>query len=352
MIFVRSSVKPSGVGLTAVVIEDLPQTVYSGFLIRFRDKKRIDTNYKKYCFYENNFRKQIISASSVSANTNINQDNLKRLTLALPPTKTEQTSIANALSDADAWIQSLTRLIAKKRQIKQGAMQTLLTGRKRLPGFVSSKDYKNTEIGLLPEDWDVVSLGDNAQKIGSGITPKGGSSVYKEDGRHFMRSQNVGWGVLKLNDVAFIDEETHASFPASEIKNKDVLLNITGASIGRCTLATFEISGGNVNQHVCIIRTKDKLLDAAYLCRVLLSDIGQGQIDSFQAGGNREGLNFGQIKSFNIPLPPTMKEQTRIATILSDIDNEITALETKLAKAQKIKQGMMQNLLTGRVRLI
>ena len=129
-------------------------------------------------------------------------------------------------------------------------------------------------------------------------------------------------------------------------------MNITGASIGRCALATFEVAGGNVNQHVCIIRTKDQLLDSSYLCCVLPSDIGQGQIDSFQAGGNREGLNFGQIKSFNIPIPPTKAEQIAIAAILSDMDAEIAALETKLAKYKQIKQGMMQELLTGRIRLV
>ena len=90
VLFVRSSVKPSGVGLTAVVEKNLPKTVYSGFLIRFRDTGTLSHGFKQHCFVEAGFRKRLIGASSVSANTNINQDNLRRIRLALPPTKAEQ----------------------------------------------------------------------------------------------------------------------------------------------------------------------------------------------------------------------------------------------------------------------
>lgn len=205
--------------------------------------------------------------------------------------------------------------------------------------------YKQTEVGVIPEDWDIIKLGDFTLKVGSGVTPKGGATVYKQFGRPFMRSQNVGWGVLKLDDIAFIDDQIHNTFSDTELKKNDVLLNITGASIGRCALATNEVVGGNVNQHVCIIRTNDHLLSPTYLSRVLLSDIGQRQIDSFQAGGNREGLNFGQIKSFNIPLPPTKAEQTAIANALSDADALIQSLTRLIAKKRQIKQAAMQILL-------
>ena len=145
VIFIRSSVKPSGVGLTALVEKDLTDTVYSGFLIRFRDSGFINFHFKKHCFYEAGFRRKIIAASSVSANTNINQDNLKRISLPLPPSLPEQEAIARALSDADALIESLEQLIAKKRQVKQGAMQELLTGKKRLEGF--SGEWEEKQLG-------------------------------------------------------------------------------------------------------------------------------------------------------------------------------------------------------------
>ena len=212
------------------------------------------------------------------------------------------------------------------------------------------KGYKQTEVGEIPEDWDEILLGDFSIKVGSGITPKGGSSVYMDAGRPFVRSQNVGWGQLKLTDLAFIDEETHQTFPATEIRKGDILLNITGASIGRCSLSNEELDGGNVNQHVCIIRTNSQL-DQKFVCYILLSSIGQNQIDSFQAGGNREGLNFGQIKSFRLPKPHSRSEQIGISQALSDVDELIASLENLIVKKRDMKTATMQQLLTGKTRL-
>ncbi len=213
------------------------------------------------------------------------------------------------------------------------------------------KGYKQTEVGVIPEDWDATSLGDNTVKIGSGITPTGGERIYKQEGRTFLRSQNVGWGKLILEDIAYIDDETHATFIGTEVAINDVLLNITGASIGRSALADSRVQYGNVNQHVCIIRTKQDQLHPRYLNFFLLSTAGQKQVDSFQSGGNRQGLNFGQIRSFLVPLPPTKAEQEAIAGALSDADALIESLERLIAKKRQIKQGAMQELLTGKRRL-
>jgi type I restriction enzyme, S subunit len=212
-------------------------------------------------------------------------------------------------------------------------------------------EFKQTEVGLIPIDWAEEELGNLTSKIGSGITPTGGERVYKSAGRPFLRSQNVGWGVLLMDDIAYIDEETHKTFSSTEIKLDDVFLNITGASIGRSAIASNRVIHGNVNQHVCIIRSLQEKLNFCYLNAVLLSKIGQNQIDSFQSGGNRQGLNFAQIRSFKIPLPPTLDEQRAIATALSDVDALITGLDALIAKKRAIKQGTMQQLLTGKKRL-
>jgi len=133
VLFIRSSVKPSGVGLTSVALANIDNTVYSGFLIRFRSNKKLDDNFKIHCFYDESFRKRIIAASTVSANTNINQDALKEIQIAYPIDIDEQTAITTVLSDMDNEIQNLEQRLAKTRQIKQGMMQELLTGRTRLP---------------------------------------------------------------------------------------------------------------------------------------------------------------------------------------------------------------------------
>ncbi len=210
--------------------------------------------------------------------------------------------------------------------------------------------YKLTDAGVIPFDWDLVNLGDKSSKVGSGITPTGGERVYKAEGRPFLRSQNIGWGCLLMDDIAFIDNETHESFNSTEIEQGDVFLNITGASIGRSAVADERVVGGNVNQHVCIIRPNHEKLNYRFLNYFLLSRNGQRQIDSFQAGGNRQGLNFGQIRSFLLPLPP-VPEQRAIAAALGDVDALIAALDRLIAKKRDIKQAVMQELLTGRRRL-
>lgn len=206
------------------------------------------------------------------------------------------------------------------------------------------KGYKQTEVGVVPEDWEVITLGDLTTKVGSGITPTGGERVYKHEGRPFLRSQNIGWGKLILDDVAFIDDITHESFKSTEVEIGDVFLNITGASIGRSSLADKRVVAGNVNQHVCIIRTHKTKLKPLFLNCFLLSQNGQKQIESFQAGGNRQGLNFGQIKTFIIPIPPTIAEQTTIADVLSDTDELIQCIEKLINKKRAIKQAAMQKL--------
>ena len=192
------------------------------------------------------------------------------------------------------------------------------------------------------KEWEKCIIGDLATKVGSGVTPRGGESVYKTYGHPFVRSQNVGLGHLLLDDIAFIDEETHLRQRNTELKLGDVLLNITGASIGRSAIVNKQIVGGNVNQHVCIIRTKENL-SSSFLCNFLLSNYGQRQIDSFQAGGNRQGLNFEQIKSIRIAIP-SIGEQNKIAKLLQLIEKRI-AIQNKIIEDLKKLKSAITDLL-------
>jgi len=332
VIFIRSSVKPSGVGLTAVVLEDLPQTVYSGFLIRFRDNGKIESNYKKYCFYEERFRNKIISASSVSANTNINQDNLKRLTLSLPPTKTEQTAIANALSDTDAWIQSLTRLIEKKQLIKQGAMQALLN------------PYEN---GCLKEGWVEKKIG-SFTNASSGGTPSTLVPSFWNGDINWMSSGELNHKKIYKVSGRITNEGLNNS-ATKIIPKKCVLIGLAGQGKTRGTAAINYID-------LCT----NQSIAAIYPCKTVSSEFLYFNLDgrydelrSLSTGDSgRGGLNLTIIKNIDVWMPRKYEHQKQVANILTNIDDEITALETKLTKAKKIKQGMMQNLLTGKIRLI
>ena len=186
--------------------------------------------------------------------------------------------------------------------------------------------------------WKKCIIGDLATKVGSGVTPRGGESVYKTDGHPFVRSQNVGLGHLILDDIAFIDEETHQRQKNTELQLDDVLLNITGASIGRSALVNTQVVEGNVNQHVCIIRTRNNLVPS-FLCNFLLSNHGQKQIDSFQAGGNRQGLNFEQIKSIKIAIP-SIDEQNKVAKLLQLIEERISTQNKIIKDLKKLKSAI------------
>ena len=191
-------------------------------------------------------------------------------------------------------------------------------------------------------EWEKCKLGELAVKVGSGSTPKGGNAVYTTSGHCFVRSQNVGMGHLILNDIAYIDESTHQKQKSTELRTNDVLLNITGASIGRTALATEEINGGNVNQHVCIIRTNGNV-EPSYICDYIQTSKIQKYIQSLQTGGSREGLNFEQIRSFPINIP-TVEEQVKIAKLLSLINERIATQSKLIEDLKKLKSAIIEKV--------
>ena len=199
-------------------------------------------------------------------------------------------------------------------------------------------------------EWKMCTIGELTTKVGSGVTPRGGEAVYKTEGHPFVRSQNVGLGNLLLDDIAFIDEETHLRQKNTELQFNDVLLNITGASIGRSALVDKQIAGGNVNQHVCIIRPKENLVPS-FICSFLLSNYGQRQIDSFQAGGNRQGLNFEQIKSIKITIP-SKDEQTKIAKLLHAIDERIATQNKMIEDLTKLKSAIIHRCYSSKTNMV
>lgn len=185
-------------------------------------------------------------------------------------------------------------------------------------------------------EWEKCKLGELAVKVGSGSTPKGGNAVYTTSGHCFVRSQNVGMGHLILNDIAYIDESTHQKQKSTELRTNDVL------SIGRTALATEEINGGNVNQHVCIIRTNGNV-EPSYICDYIQTSKIQKYIQSLQTGGSREGLNFEQIRSFPINIP-TVEEQVKIAKLLSLINERIATQSKLIEDLKKLKSAIVEKV--------
>ncbi len=185
-------------------------------------------------------------------------------------------------------------------------------------------------------------------KIGSGITPSGGAASYLESGVPLLRSQNVHFDGLRLEDVAFIGEDTHAEMAGTQLRPGDVLLNITGASIGRCTFVPEGFGEGNVNQHVCIIRPSSKI-DHRYLAYCLSAPWGQDQIFSSFTGASRQGLGQRDLGEIRVPVPPR-PEQERIAAYLdascAAIDAAVAAKRRQIETLDKLLKTIMHTAVT------
>ena len=210
---------------------------------------------------------------------------------------------------------------------------------------IDDKTSHNSPSLRFPEftgEWEKCKLGTLATKVGSGSTPKGGDAVYTSIGHYFVRSQNVGMGFLMLDNIAHINDDIHQKHKATEIYENDVLLNITGASIGRTAVATKELEGGNVNQHVCIIRTNSKV-NPKFLCDYIQTQRIQNHIKSLQTGGSREGLNFEQIRSFPISLP-SINEQNKLTCLLDKINERIATQVRLIEDLKKLRCAIVEKL--------
>jgi type I restriction enzyme S subunit len=271
---------------------------------------------------------------------------------ALPPLETQK-RIAAFLDQKTAQIDAL---IAKK----QALLERLAEKRQALitqavtKGLNPAAPMKNSGIdwlGQIPAHWEVRRLKFVTSKIGSGVTPRGGASVYVDEGVMLLRSQNVHFDGLELSDVAFIEPEIDLGMSETRVSPFDVLLNITGASIGRCCVYDRSDLRANVNQHVCIIRpTSD--ISPEFLSAFLSSPMGQIQIDLSQNGASREGLNFADLGSFLISLP-NWQEQTEITAQMSEqvsrLKMQTSKVNMSIAGLQEYRSALITSAVTGQI---
>lgn len=293
----------------------------------------------KYCrqfIYASSTRRRLEQSMNGSALQEIPIAALRLFKITLPPTKKEQEAIATALSDTDTLIESLEQLIAKKRLIKQGTMQDLLTGKRRLPGFSG--------------EWARKKLGDVIENCSSGATPYRGNLDYYKGSVKWISSGELNYNVI-------MDSIEHISDMAVEKTNLKLhpvgtfLMAITGLEAagtrGSCGIVG---SPATTNQS-CMAIYPTSQLSTAFLFHYYVFR-GNSLAFKYCQGTKQQSYTAKIVKLLPIDLPPTVEEQTAIATLLSDLDTELTALESQLEKTRAIKQGMMQSLLTGRIRLL
>ena len=279
--------------------------------------KTVSINYLYWYFLSETFSKRMKSTATGSTVRHTSNGSIYNSLIPIPPTKAEQAAISTALSDTNNYITHLEKLVAKKRLIKQGAMQQLLKPKegwvvKKLDEIAVFKNGKAHEQ-FIDENGDYIVINSKF------VSTEG--AVYK--------CSNIAYSPLMKGEIAMV---------MSDIPN--------GKALAKCFLVTGD-DKYTLNQRICSI-TSDKC-DNEFLFRILNRN---NYFLAFDTGTGQTNLKRQEVLDCPIPLPPTKEEQTLIASILKDIDEEITILEKKLTKAKGIKQGMMQQLLTGKIRLI
>ena len=191
----------------------------------------------------------------------------------------------------------------------------------------------------LPEGWVWSRLGEISSKIGSGSTPSGGKEVYVKDGIKFFRSQNIYSDGIRLDDIVYIDRSTHDLMSGTKVEKSDILLNITGGSIGRAALVPANFDEGNVSQHVCIIRPL--MLNNSFLHLFINSPYFRKLIFESTTGAGREGLPKYNLEKFPVPLPP-LSEQAAIVARVEALLERVSALEAESARQRVWAEGLLQ----------
>jgi type I restriction enzyme, S subunit len=263
--------------------------------------------------------------------------------IALPPTKAEQEAIAEALSDADALIESIEQLIEKKRQIKEGAMQQLLSGKRRLPGF--SREWKAIELGDVADPSQRWSF--TGGPFGSNLK----SSDYIDEGIRIIQLQNIGDGEFKDNYEIHTSAEKADELVSCNIYPGDLILSKMGDPVARACIIPTLCERYLMCSDGIRLAVDQKRFNTYFIYSLINASEFRKKAEAAGTGSTRKRIGLTELRALTLCCP-TFDEQTAIATILSDMDAEIDALESKLAKAHQLKSGMMHNLLTGKKRLV
>lgn len=291
-----------------------------------------------YLLGQKEFQDQIESITSGGAIPTMSQAKIYNCTVTLPSDKDEQTRIATALSDMDELIATLKKLIEKKRNIKQGAMQELLTGKRRLPGFTDK--WVEKKVGIIGNTYNGLS-GKSKEDFGVG------------------ESQYITFLNVLNNPVIDTSIFEQVNILPNERQNKaiqgDIFFNTsseTPEEVGICSYLDNEIDNLYLNSFCFGFRITDSEVDGHFLAYFWRSRRGREIMTMLAQGSTRFNLSKSLFKESSILIPPTKKEQIAIVNVISDMDSEISMLESRLTKYLSLKQGMMQQLLTGKIRLI
>lgn len=298
---------------------------------------KCDVAYLMYALQSNPIQDEIDSIRTVGAQPKLALSRIRSFEILMPSDQAEQSRVSRALSDTDDLIESLERLISKKQAIKQGMMQELLTGRKRLPGF--TKPWKNISIARHSHlkariGWQGLTTGEYLQ-----------SGSYKLVGGTDFKNAKIDW-----NSASFVSKWRFDQDRNIQLQPDDVLITKDG-TIGKVAIVDNLPFPATLNSGVFVVRPIRGTYESRFLYWLLRSSVFENFISSLSAGSTINHLYQKDLITLTLDFPEDFSEQREIANVLDDADSEIRALESRLESARNIKQGMMQELLTGRIRL-
>lgn len=309
-------------GRTTYIAQHYDYVSFGAFMTLLRPiNEKIMPIYLLHCLRSEIAQKYYLSHAKTTTNiSNLTSSDLGSFQIPLPPLDVQREIVDE--------IEACQRVIDGARMVVDNWK----------PNLAHELELARKSAGV--DEWPRVKLGEVLGLITSGATPLGGKSMYFQQGVLFIRSQNVLWGKYDFSDAAFVSQETHEQMKRSQVRKNDVLLNITGASIGRTAVYTKD-DEANVNQHVTILRCKDSLLPF-YLMNSILTNEFQTRIMAVQSGASRQALNYEQIKQLSIQLPPKEIQQK----IIEKIESERTVIQSnhKLIEIyeEKIRQIIAQ----------
>lgn len=330
--------------------------IHDGFLglVKVSPKVSVDYLYHFFCTQREKFNN---SATHGGVFTNLTTDAVKAFEVKLPIDLAEQEKIATALSDTDALISELEKLIEKKQAIKTATMQQLLTGKTRLPEFALREDgtpkgYKDSELSQIPEDWMALSIGsDTSLKARIGWQALTTAEYLKEGNYYLVTGTDFNGGLVNWNSCCYVSEWRYKQDKNIQLQEYDVLVTKDG-TIGKVGFIESLPLPATLNSGVFVVRPKLTKCLPRFLFYILTSSYFDDFVKLITAGSTIVHLYQKDFVNFKFYVPHNIEEQSAIANILADLDAELAKLNLKLDKFKNIKQGMMQELLTGKTRLV
>jgi type I restriction enzyme, S subunit len=340
----KDSETPQDIAVPAHVSEQLEGVLCGYHLALIRtDKQKLSGGFLSHLLSLDSIQRRFYRLANGSTRFGLTAESINKAELTVPPLP-EQKKIASILTSVDEVIENTQKQIDKLQDLKKATMNELLTK------GIGHTEFKDSELGRIPKSWGISNIGKLTQFVTSGS--RGWSQYYSSEGSLFIRIGNLTRDHinLKFADIQLVEPPSGGEGTRTKVKVGDILVSIT-ADLGVIGVVNESLREAYVNQHVCLVRLESVSdVNPRWVGHFLSGHAGQEQFEKKNDGGAKAGLNLPTIRSIVVPLP-SPQEQNKVVRVLDRLDSEISIKQTKLAKHQSLKKSLMQDLLTGKVRV-